>query len=219
MNNKDSTDLHHGRQGKPPSAASEEKPTFDNVHGNNAEAHLDFPHIDSRKILRKMDLRLLPILMFLYIPSFLDRSNIGNAKIEGMLEDLHMSGSDYNWVATVYFLAYCLFDIPSTVLVKKLRPSIWLPAIMATWGVITTLTGVVQGYHGLLATRILLGAAEAGYYPGAVFYITLWYCGDDAQYRQALLASAVSIAGAFSGLLAFLIAVGSVFRALFCVYS
>src|ERR1700709_2452901 len=86
---------------------------------------------------------------------------------------------------------------------KRLKPSIWLPTIMVAWGVVMTLMGIVQSYHGLLIARIFLGVAEAGLYPGVAYYITMWYCRHEGQLRQALFFSAASIAGAFSGLLAF----------------
>ena len=121
-----------------------------------------FAHLDEKKILRKMDLRLIPMLALLYLLSFLDRGNIGNAKIEGLVEDLHMTGSQYNWCLTVFFFTYAAFEVPSNLLLKKLRPSIWLPTIMVAWGIVMTLMGIVQNYHGLLIARIFLGVAEAG---------------------------------------------------------
>ncbi|KAL5358924.1 major facilitator superfamily domain-containing protein [Aspergillus floccosus] len=159
-----------------------------------------------KKILRKMDIHLIPMLALLYLLAFLDRGNIGNAKIEGLLDDLHMSGHQYSMALTVFFFPYAAFELPSNLLLKKLRPSRWLPIIMLSWGIVMTLMGVVQNYAGLLITRIFLGVAEAGLYPGTAYYITLWYPRHRAQYRQALFFSAASIAGAFSGLLAYGIA-------------
>ena len=77
-----------------------------------------------------MDIRLIPVLALLYLLSFLDRGNIGNAKIEGLAEDLDLSADQYNWCLTVFFFFYAAFEIPSNLLLKKLRPSVWLPAIM-----------------------------------------------------------------------------------------
>ncbi|KAJ4352809.1 hypothetical protein N0V95_003917 [Ascochyta clinopodiicola] len=165
-----------------------------------------FAHLDEKKILRKMDLHLIPMLALLYLLSFLDRGNIGNAKIEGLVDTLGMSGVQYNLCLTVFFFTYAAFEIPSNLLLKRLRPSIWLPTIMVAWGIVMTLMGIVQNYHGLLIARIFLGATEAGLFPGVAYYITMWYCRHEAQFRQALFFSAASIAGAFSGLLAFGIA-------------
>ncbi|KAK6954814.1 hypothetical protein Daesc_004783 [Daldinia eschscholtzii] len=95
------------------------------------EATLEsFADLDEKKILRKMDLRLIPMLAILYLLSFLDRGNIGNAKIEGLQEDLRMSPDEYNWCLTVFFFTYATFEVPSNLLLKKLRPSRWLPLIM-----------------------------------------------------------------------------------------
>jgi MFS family permease len=165
-----------------------------------------FAHLDEKAILRKMDLRLIPMLALLYLLSFLDRGNIGNAKIEGLTEDLKMSGAQYNWCLTVFFFTYAAFEVPSNLLLKKLRPSVWLPTIMVAWGIVMTLMGIVQSYEGLLVARIFLGVAEAGLFPGVAYYITMWYARHEAQFRQALFFSAASVAGAFSGLLAFGIA-------------
>jgi len=108
---------------------------------------------------------------------------------------------------TVFFFTYCAFEVPSNLCLKRFRPSIWLPAIMVAWGIVMTLMGVVQNYKGLLIARLFLGVAEAGLYPGVAYYITMWYCRTEAQFRQALFFSAASVAGAFSGLLAYAIAV------------
>lgn len=184
-----------------------------------------FAHLDEKKILRKvlpgplppfllrdlaltdqMDIRLIPMLALLYLLSFLDRGNIGNAKIEGLQEDLNMTDDQYNWCLTVFFFTYAAFEVPSNLVLKKLRPSIWLPSIMVAWGIVMTLMGIVQNYHGLLASRIFLGLTEAGLFPGVAYYLTMWYCRHEIQLRQAMFFSAASIAGAFSGLLAYGIA-------------
>ncbi|CAO1604753.1 hypothetical protein XANCAGTX0491_008293 [Xanthoria calcicola] len=167
---------------------------------------VDTSGVDPKKVLLKMDLHLIPMLALLYLLSFLDRGNIGNARIEGLVESLNMTGPQYNWCLTVFFFTYCLFEVPSNLLLKRLRPSIWLPSIMVAWGTVMTLMGVVQDFKGLLIARLFLGVTEAGLYPGVAYYITMWYCRTEAQFRQAMFFSAASVAGAFSGLLAFAIA-------------
>ena len=178
-------------------------------HGDDAtdgEPSPDFSGVDSKKTLLKMDLRLIPMLSLLYLLSFLDRGNIGNAKIEGLVDDLGMTAPQFNWTLTVFFFTYCVFEVPSNLVLKKLRPSVWLPTIMVAWGTVMTLMGIVQDFKGLLLARLFLGVAEAGLYPGVAYYITLWYLRTEAQFRQAMFFSAASVAGAFSGLLAFAIA-------------
>lgn len=114
----------------------------------------------------QMDIRLIPMLALLYLLSFLDRGNIGNAKIEGLQEDLKMTDDQYNLCLTVFFFTYAAFEVPSNLLLKKLRPSRWLPIIMVAWGTVVTLMGIVQNFQGLLSARLFLGIAEAGLYPG-----------------------------------------------------
>lgn len=133
-----------------------------------------FAHLDLKKILLKIDYRLIPMLSLLYLLSFLDRGNIGNAKIEGLQEDLNMTGPQYNWCLTAFFFTYCAFEVPSNMLLKKFRPSIYLASIMVAWGTVMTLMGIVQNYHGLLSARIMLGVAEAGLFPGVVYFNTMW---------------------------------------------
>ncbi|KAJ6440498.1 MFS nicotinic acid transporter Tna1 [Purpureocillium lavendulum] len=162
-----------------------------------------FAHIDEKKVLRKMDIRLIPMLALLYLLSFLDRANIGNAKIEGLQEDLGMTDDQYNWCLTVFFFTYAAFEVPSNLLLKKYRPSRWLPFIMVCWGIVVTLMGIVQNYTGLLIARVFLGLSEAGLFPGVAYYLTMWYCRKEIQLRQAMFFSAASVAGAFGGLLAF----------------
>ncbi|KAH8431086.1 uncharacterized protein LDX57_008747 [Aspergillus melleus] len=173
---------------------------------HDAHSPPEFTPEMEKRVFRKMDLRLIPMLSLLYLLAFLDRGNIGNAKIEGLLEDLNMTGPQYSWTLTVFFFTYAAFELPSNLLLKKLRPSRWLPIIMIAWGIVMTLMGVVQNYEGLLVARLFLGLAEAGLYPGTAYYITLWYPRHRAQYRQAMFFSAASIAGAFSGILAYAIA-------------
>ncbi|GKZ26503.1 hypothetical protein AbraIFM66951_002584 [Aspergillus brasiliensis] len=186
---------------KPSKRRNETQPVCRDAH--HVEGNLE--HINERKLLRKMDLHIMPMLTLLYLFSFLDRGNIGNARIEGMEEDLHLGGTQYNWALTVFFFTYTVFELPSNLILQKVRPSIWIPSLMVAWGTVMTLMGIVTNYNGLLIARIFLGAAEAGIYPGVAYYITMWYSRHEAQFRQALCFSAASIAGAFSGLLAFAI--------------
>jgi len=83
-----------------------------------------------------------------------------------MAEDLELTADEYNWCLTVFFFTYAAFEVPSNLLLKKLRPSRWLPTIMVSWGIVMTLMGIVKDYHGLLISRIFLGVTEAGLFPG-----------------------------------------------------
>ncbi|KAL0465943.1 major facilitator superfamily domain-containing protein [Neurospora intermedia] len=156
----------------------------------------------TKKLLRKIDSRLLPFLALLYLLSFLDRTNIGNAKLELLTQDLKLTGLKYNDALGIFFPFYVLAEVPSNMAMKRFRPSIWIPSIMIAWGVCCTLMGVVQNYHGLMAVRSCLGLAEGGLFPGITYYITMWYRRHECGFRMAIFFSAATAAGAFGGLLA-----------------
>ncbi len=95
-----------------------------------------------KKLLWKLDLHVLPILWLLYMFVFLDRVNIGNAKIEGLTKDLHMSGAQYNMASMILFVPYILLEVPSNIVLKKVAPSVWLSGLMFFWGIITMCQGL-----------------------------------------------------------------------------
>ncbi|CAF0905850.1 unnamed protein product [Adineta steineri] len=158
---------------------------------------------NDKKLLRKLDLHLIPIMTLLYLLSYLDRVNIGQAKIDGLMESLKLTSTQYNACLSVFFITYVAFEIPSNLVLKTLRPNRWLPIIMIAWGIVMTLMGLVHSYGGLLACRLVLGAAESGLFPGAVFYLSSWYKRRELSWRISILFSAAALAGAFGGVLAY----------------
>ncbi|KAF8070071.1 major facilitator superfamily domain-containing protein [Lyophyllum atratum] len=156
-----------------------------------------------KKILRKLDIHLLPFVSLLYLLSFLDRANIGNARIAGMAVDAHLDGLKYNVVAAVFFIPYAFAEVPSNICLKLFRPSIWIPSIMVAWGIVMTLMCLCNTYEGLIAARIFLGVTEAGLFPGITYYLSLWYRRRDVAVRIAIFFSAATVAGAFGGILAY----------------
>ncbi|KFZ12754.1 hypothetical protein V501_04069 [Pseudogymnoascus sp. VKM F-4519 (FW-2642)] len=158
-----------------------------------------------KKLLRKMDYHLIPIITLLYLFAYLDRGNIGNAKLAGLLEGAHINDAEYNICLTVFFVTYVIFEVPANMLLKKFKPSVWIPTIAVLWGIVMVCHGFVHSYAGLLACRLILGIPEAGIFPACSYYVTMWYPRAEAQYRTALFYGAASLAGAFSGLLAYCI--------------
>jgi len=158
---------------------------------------------EAARVLRKVDMRLVPMLSLLYLVAFIDRSNIGNAKIAGMTEELKMSGMQYNTAVTLFFVPYTLLEVPSNIVLKMMRPSHWMAILMFCWGLVMTLMGLTSSYGGLLAGRFFLGVTESGFFPAATFLLTLWYRRFELQRRMAVFYVAASLAGAFSGLLAY----------------
>lgn len=122
--------------------------------------------INESSFVRRLDYKLLPALSFLYLLSFLDRSNVGNAKIEGLAKDIHMTGNEYLFGLTIFFLGYVLFEIPAQIILKLWTPRMWLPTITVAWGIVATLIGVVHNKSGFYAIRFFLGLTEAGLFPG-----------------------------------------------------
>ncbi len=101
--------------------------------------------------------------------AYIDRSNLGNAKIAGMYDDLELYGMKYNTALTVFFVPYALFEVPSNIVLKIIRPSIWISVLCFAWGLVMTLMGLVNSYSGLIAARFFLGVTEAGFFPAATF--------------------------------------------------
>ncbi|GAM43198.1 hypothetical protein TCE0_047r17809 [Talaromyces pinophilus] len=159
-----------------------------------------------RRLLWKMDIRILPVLFVLYLLAFMDRINIGNAKIQHMTTDLHMVGNDYNIALFIFFIPYIICEVPSNMILKKVAPSTWLSGIMFSWGIITVGQGVTKSYGGLVTCRFLLGIFEAGFVPGCIYLISMYYKRHELQWRINLFFCASIIAGAVSGLLAYAIA-------------
>ncbi|KAE8361151.1 putative MFS transporter [Aspergillus caelatus] len=182
--------------------------TIDNIQvlglsPEDTHFYTNFSAEQKKTLLRKVDIRLVPMLAVLYLISQIDRANIGNAKIEGLTEDLRLSGIQYNIVLSIFFVPYVLLEVPSNILLKSFfRPSVYLGILITCWGIVMTLTGIVQNFAGMFVTRLLLGAFEAGFYPAAVYLCTFWYMPKDLAYRVSIFYCASALSGAFSGLLA-----------------
>ncbi|KAM3416385.1 hypothetical protein BST61_g7983 [Cercospora zeina] len=167
----------------------------------------DIPYIDpekQRKLVRKIDWHVLPLVMLLYLNSFIDRVNIGNARLYGLEADLGMQGNQFQIAVSILFVTYVIFELPSNLVMKKyVRPSRWIASITMGWGLVATFSGFTQSYAGLLVCRLLLGATEAGLFPGMVVYLTFFYTKNELALRTAYLFVSAAIAGSIGGLLAY----------------
>lgn len=147
---------------------------------------------------RKVTRRLLPFLFACYVAAYLDRVNVGFAKLQ-MQADLAFSDTVYGLAAGIFFVGYFLFEVPSNVLLHRLGARVWIARIMVSWGLVSALTLAVRSPTAFYVVRFLLGVAEAGFFPGVVLYFTYWY---PARYRArvvALLFTAVSVSGIVGG--------------------
>ncbi|CAH0028389.1 unnamed protein product [Clonostachys rhizophaga] len=165
-----------------------------------------FTEEQRKKVIWKIDVRLVPMLGLLYLLANIDRANIGNAKIEGLTDDLGLSSNQYNICLSIFFIPYCLLEVPSNIALKWFKkPSNYIAILAVSWSVVLTLTGIVQSYGGLMAARFFLGVTEAGFFPGALYIISTWYDRNEMGTRYSIFYMAAALAGAFSGLLAYLI--------------
>ncbi|KAF4450929.1 hypothetical protein F53441_5990 [Fusarium austroafricanum] len=159
--------------------------------------------VAEKALLRKLDMWIVPPVMLLYLLSFLDRVNIGNARLYGMEEDLGLVGDQYQLAVSVLFVTYIASELPSNLVIKKFTPSRWIAFITTSWGIVATLTGIVQGFKGLVACRVILGALEGGLFPGLTIYLTMFYTKREYALRIGYLFVSAAIAGSLGGLLAY----------------
>ncbi|KZP07792.1 MFS general substrate transporter [Athelia psychrophila] len=155
-----------------------------------------------RRAVRKLDLTVLPLVTLFYLLSFLDRANIGNAKIAGLTKDLGLTTYQYEICVTALYVPYIASELPANLLLRKIGPKVLLPTLLTTWGIILMLQGFVTSFGGLVATRFFLGLVEGPMFPGIVLYLSGFYTRKELSMRVALFFSAASLSGAFSGLLA-----------------
>ncbi len=144
--------------------------------------------IEARTI-QKVRIRILPFIFLLFVVCFLDRINIGFAALT-MNKELAITGQQYGLLFGIFFFGYFLFEIPSNLLLHKIGARIWIARILITWGIVATLTGFVHTIHQLYIVRLLLGLAEAGYFPGMALYLTYWFPQREQARALALLIAA-----------------------------
>ena len=147
---------------------------------------------------RRVTLRLIPFLLLCYVVAYLDRVNVGFAKLQ-MLSDLRMSDTAYGIGAGIFFIGYFLFEVPSNLILHRVGARKWIARIMVTWGVLSMLTMFVTGPYTFYLLRFLLGLAEAGFFPGIVLYLTHWYPSSRRARIISLFMTGVAISGVIGG--------------------
>ncbi|KEF51008.1 uncharacterized protein A1O9_12934 [Exophiala aquamarina CBS 119918] len=157
----------------------------------------------SRALNRKLDVWLLPFLSLLYLFNGLDRGNVGNAETQGFTKDIGAHPDDLNLAVSLFFITFVLFQPPSAAAGRWLGAKNWIPIIMFCWGILTISQAFIKGRGALIATRLLIGMFEAGFYPTAVAYLSTFYTRFDLAVRIGLFYGQYAIAGAFSGSIAY----------------
>ena len=154
--------------------------------------------VNEEQLMNRLRWRIIPFVMFLYIVTIVDRVNIGFAAL-GMNKDLGISMTVFGTLAGIFFVSYFLFEIPSNVIMHRVGARIWMARIMITWGLVTLLTAFVRGVTDLAICRFLLGAAEAGFYPGIVLYFTYWFPAKHHARAISLFLIGMGVAGILGG--------------------
>ena len=148
--------------------------------------------------LRKITRRLIPFLFVLYVVAWLDRVNVGFAALQ-MNADLKFSEAAFGFGSGVFFIGYCLFEVPSNLILARLGARIWISRIMISWGLISTAMMFVRTPTAFCILRFLLGAAEAGFFPGVIYYLSLWYPAPQRARAIAAFMTAVPVTGLIGG--------------------
>jgi len=164
--------------------------------------HLDDDEMKklNHKLVRKVDLIVLPIIAILYILNYVDRQNLAAAKIQGITDDLNMTTQQFATSISILFVGYLPFQIPSNLIITKIsRPGLYICCAVVIWGAISAATAVVKSYGQLLAVRAILGASEAVFFPGAIYYLSAWYTKTELGKRIAILYITQQVGNAFGG--------------------
>jgi MFS family permease len=164
----------------------------------------EFDPVAEKKIRRKTDFYVVPLVALLFLFCFIDRSNLGNARLADLEPDLGMNPKsyDFNIVLSIFYVSYALFEVPSTLLCKLIGPGWYLPLATILFGIATIGTSFVKTKGQLIAIRFILGIFEAGMLPGIAYYLSRWYRRSELSFRLGMYMITTPLAGAFGGLLA-----------------
>lgn len=157
----------------------------------------------NKRLVRKIDLVILPAIGILYILNYIDRQNLAAARLQGITEDLNMTTQQFATSISILFVGYLPFQIPSNLLITKIpRPGMYICTAVVIWGTISACTAAVHTYEQLLGVRVILGVVEAVFFPGAIYFLSAWYNKSELGKRLAGLYIAQQVGNAFGGLFA-----------------
>ncbi|KIX08514.1 uncharacterized protein Z518_03170 [Rhinocladiella mackenziei CBS 650.93] len=154
------------------------------------------------RLVRKLDIWIMPSLWVMYWLNYLDRNAIALARLNDLEEDLNLTGTQYQTCVSILFVGYLLGQIPSNMFLTRTKPSYYMAGCMALWAIVSALTAVSKDFTGLLLTRFFLGVTEAPYYPGALLMLSLFYTRKEIATRISILYTGNILATAFAGLIA-----------------
>lgn len=154
---------------------------------------------EERRVRRKIDFRLPPLLCLVYFCTWLDRGNIGNAALMGLETDIGLTGARYSLAVAVFFIGTCVGDLGTNLGMRFVRPSVWVSCAMIIWGGISCLMAAVFNPAGMYVLRLLLGLFESAFISGAPYLLTFWYPRAEWGQRISIYLAANPMAGAFGG--------------------
>ena len=163
------------------------------------DTHLKDP--EEQRLLLKLDAAILSIGCLGFFMKYLDQGNMANAYVSGMQEELHMYGNEYTYAGSVYTVAYAVMQIPSTLIIQRVRPSLWLAIMEVCWGVFTFAQAGMHNVGELYAFRFLVGFFESSFFPSLLYVLGSWYTKTELAKRVALFHMTAPLGSAFGGYL------------------
>lgn len=179
-------------------------PSADDAHKTACLAKLTkwWSDDEERAVRRKLDVRIVTTSFCLYLAALLDRSNVGNAKTAGMERSLHMSDSQFQWLLTIFYIAYIVFQF-QVFMYKLLPPRVWMAFCVLIWGISGICQAATRNWSGMMAARFFLGVSEAGYGTGWALYLSSFYPKTEIGLRFGVFVSAGAISAAIAGSIAY----------------
>ncbi|KAM0229152.1 hypothetical protein ACHAPO_010182 [Fusarium lateritium] len=169
----------------------------------NTETPLPFSPEDEKRLVRKLDRTILPWIMLLYLLSYIDRSNMGNARNIGLEKDIGLSSVQYQLASASFYIGTVIFGTVGGLMLKVIKPSTWLGICAVGWGAVSTLQAACTNPAGLAAVRFFLGVFEASFAPGCALYLSFWYLKSELSLRIAAYAGMSALSGVLSGVIAY----------------
>ncbi|KAI8942095.1 hypothetical protein NX059_000191 [Plenodomus lindquistii] len=157
----------------------------------------------AKRVLRKIDWRLIPLMFITYNLNFMDKTILSSASVFGLREDTHLKGQQYSWVSSVFYFGYFFWEYPTTYLIPRLPVGKYLAANTLLWGLVVALTAICSNYGGLITVRFFLGVAEATITPAFMFITSTWYTRDEIPTRTGYWFAGNSVGGLVASFLAF----------------
>lgn len=183
----------------------EDSPSMEKITASDVQSSqpLEYTRAEEKKLTRKYDFYLLPPLTIMYLCNALDKGNVGNAKTDGWDKDLGLHGNQYYLLVMIFYVPFCIFGTPISLLVKRYSAARVLPCLMVGFGSMSIFAAIAKNFSQIFAIRFLLGIFESPMLPGVIYYLSTFYKRDELASRVGLFYAAASISGAFSGLIAY----------------